>query len=356
MLQSTDLSNQFAYLPTRSTTAALISLFSHITTLLSTNDHVHVISFDYSKAFDTVSHASVASVLTGTSLPHSIYNWVINYLADRSQYTNFLNKHSVSQPINTGVVQGSVLGPVLFNSVSSTLKPVSPINRYFKYADDGYLVVPGNNSNSIQAELQHHSAWAASHNLKLNTSKTCEIVFSKRGKSKPPPNMDIERTSTLKILGVHVDENLSFQTHINSTISSCSSSFYALRTLKQFGLNQAQLQTVFQSKIISKLLHGSLAWWGFLNKSSINQLESFLRRATKYKYYPENGPSISDLVSKHELNLFKTITSDHSHCLYPLLPKPKDITPYSLRARGHNFTLPTKNDKLFISRCIYKYR
>lgn len=218
------------------------------------------------------------------------------------------------------------------------------------------MVVPGSNSDSIQSELQHHSQWAASHNLKLNASKTCEIVFSKKRKPKPPPNAGIQRVTTLKILGVEVDDNLTFNYHINNTISCCSSSFYALRTLKQFGLNQKELQTVFQTKVVAKLLYGSLAWWGYITKGTADRLEAFLRRAVKYKYYPAEGaPTITQMVSNQELNLFKTITQNTAHCLHPLLPLPKKTTTYTLRPRGHNFALPNKNDKLFISRCLYKY-
>ena len=356
LLQSIDLTNQFAYLPTRSTTAALISLLTHITNLLETNSHVYVITFDYSKAFDTLSHWSVATVLAQTPLPYNCYNWVLDYLFNRSQYTLFSNKKSAEMPINTGVIQGSVLGPVLFNAVSSTLKPASPLNKYFKYADDGYLVVPGSNRGSIQNELTHHSQWAASHNLKLNPDKTCEIVFSKKNTTKPPLNLGVERVSTLRILGVTVDENLNFKQHIENSISSCSSTFFALRTLKQFGAKEQELQLVFRAKIVSKLLYGSLAWWGFITKALINRLETFLRRAIKYKYYPsESSPTIAEIVDKQEKHLFKAITQNKSHCLHHLLPELKEIT-YSLRPRGHYFSLPTKNDKLFISRCLYKYR
>ena len=74
--QPLTLADQFAYLPTSSTTAALITLLSNITELLLTNSHVYVIIFDYSKAFDTLSHSSVSSKLLKLSIPDCIYNWI----------------------------------------------------------------------------------------------------------------------------------------------------------------------------------------------------------------------------------------------------------------------------------------
>jgi hypothetical protein len=156
-----DISNQFAYRPTGSTCAALISMFLHITELLKTNIHVYVVTFDYSKAFDTLKHSSLASKLSEIDIPDCIYNWIIDYLTDRKHATLLHNKISKCASINASIVQGSVLGPILFNVNSCDLKPLSILNKYFKYADDAYLVIPESNVSSIQLELDHHAAWLA---------------------------------------------------------------------------------------------------------------------------------------------------------------------------------------------------
>ena len=94
MLTSLNLSNQYAYLPTRSTTAALFMILSKITSLLETNDFVYVITFDYLKAFDTISHSSVAFILARLPIPYNLYNWIVDYLTCRTQKTLF--KQSVT--------------------------------------------------------------------------------------------------------------------------------------------------------------------------------------------------------------------------------------------------------------------
>src|SRR3989442_12300589 len=86
--------------------------------------------------------------------------------------------HSAS--IKAEFIQVSFLGQTLFNITAFTLTPFFSINKYFKYADDGYLVIPASNATSIPSELQHHAAWASQRNLKLNISKTAEIVFVRR--------------------------------------------------------------------------------------------------------------------------------------------------------------------------------
>ena len=67
--------------------------------------------------------------------------------------TKFLNRTSSALYINSSVVQGSVLGPSSFIINASSLKPVHPLNKMIKFADDTYLVIPSLNSNSLQLEL-----------------------------------------------------------------------------------------------------------------------------------------------------------------------------------------------------------
>jgi hypothetical protein len=212
----------------------------------------------------------------------------VDYLTDRTHHTILNSELSGKAHISAGVIQGSVLGPTLFNVTSSTLTPLSSLNSYFKYADDGYLVVPGSNAASIPQELLHHSQWTSKHNLKLNLSKTSEIIFtSKRSKvSTHPPTPGVVRVSSLKILGVLFDDKLSFQFHVTETIKSFSQALFALRTLRHHGLSNDSLYLTFSAKILSKVTYGSPAWWGFIAESSKAQLEAYLRKAKKVQLLP----------------------------------------------------------------------
>jgi len=68
------LSDQFAFCPTGSTTAALIQMLHTITSLLSTNQYVIVIALDFSKAFDTVRHHTLLEKVAQLDIPDNIYN------------------------------------------------------------------------------------------------------------------------------------------------------------------------------------------------------------------------------------------------------------------------------------------
>ena len=74
MPQPMSLHDQYAFRPTGSTTAALISIIHHASDLLKSNEHVVIISMDYSKAFDSIKHSAITNLLATLDLPDFIYN------------------------------------------------------------------------------------------------------------------------------------------------------------------------------------------------------------------------------------------------------------------------------------------
>ena len=245
-----------------------------------------------------------------------------------------------------------MLGPILFNINSADLLPLFPTNHYFKYADDAYLIIPSTNTHTITAELAHHASWAATCNLKLNPTKTTEMVVTRKG-IKPPPSLpSISRVDSMKILGVHVDKYLKFNEHVSTTITSCSQSLFALRTIKNHGLPLPSVQAVFRATLISKLLYASPAWWGFTSTGIRDMIEGFLRRSRKLQYCDQSSPDAAALVSRADTILFKSVTCNPAHILHQLLPPTRNLS-YNLRTRSHNFHLPRKDDRNFINRMLF---
>ena len=152
--------------------------------MLLHHPYVHLISLDFSKAFDTVRHSTLISKLADFPLPNFIHNWVVAYLADRQHCTKFDHVISNVATINASIVQGSGLGPINYVINASDLHPINISNRIVKYADDTYLLVPSNNSASIPQELTHISEWALTNNLKLNPNKSSEMMFENHVKPK----------------------------------------------------------------------------------------------------------------------------------------------------------------------------
>lgn len=354
------LKDQFAFRPTGSTTAAVISFLNCITNHLETQPFVRVIALDFSKAFDSLRHATLLANLSGIGLPDNIYNWIVHFLTDRKHCTRFNDVLSDVAPITASVIQGSVIGPAAFIIAASTLRPVHPRNTILKYADDTYLIVPADCVDTCDEELDNIENWSEKNNLKLNRSKSAEIVFSKKSSSSlslPPPLLNIPRVSSLKILGVTLNSKLSVQPHVDATLTSCSQSQHALRVLRAHSLSDEPTYRVFNSTILSKLTYCSPAWRGFLLAEDTKRLEAFLRKAKKFNYCSPSAQPLSITLDHQDDKFFHSIITNPSHILFSLLP-PKTSHKYNLRQRSHPFSLPPKRSALaacnFFIRMLYR--
>jgi hypothetical protein len=352
---SITLSDQFAFRPTGSTTAALITLLHQITELLRDNDYVSIISMDYSKAFDTVRHSTLMDKIAQLNIPDNIYNWIAEYFYERKHVTRFDGVVTPSCSISASVVQGSALGPAAFIITASDLHPVNGQNKLVKYADDMYLLVGSGSYDTVQEELVHVASWAADNNLGLNPNKLSEMVVTRRGTkaSQRPITSGIQRVDSLKILGVYLQPDLNMATHISEVLGSCASSLYALRVLRNHGLPPAALHEVARASTLARLMYAAPAWWGYTNAGERDRLEGFIRKTKRYGYLPPSAPTAEEMCGRADDNLFRAVKTDRNHVLHALLPPPRSHE-HSLRPRSHNFMLPDKDNKNFLTRMLYK--
>ena len=139
---------------------------------------------------------------------------------------------------------------------------------------------------------------------------------------------------------------------MNSTVSKCSQALFALRMMRQHGMSSQSIQTIFRSTLVSKLQYACQSWWGFLTKGSINTVDGFLRRSKKLGYCRAEIPDVTHLFVAADATLFKRVTCNPEHVLYPLLP-PKRHSTYNLRKRARNFSLTHKDNRNFINRMLF---
>jgi len=77
---------------------------------------------------------------------------------------------------------------------------------------------------------------------------------------------DIERVTTMKVLGVTITNTLSASDHICEVIKSCAQTQYSLRILRTHGLSDSGLYTIYRLVAVAKITFVSTAWSGFANK------------------------------------------------------------------------------------------
>src|SRR6218665_1565536 len=122
-----------------------------------------------------------------------------------------------------------------------------------------------------------------------------------------PPIAGGTRSSTMNILGITIDERLSVSDLVDTTLRSCSSSVYALRTLRARGIPQKTLHQITAATTIGRLMYGSPAWWGYSSERDLNRLDSFIRRAKRIGFLPDDAPSFREMAAQADSGPFKNI-------------------------------------------------
>ena len=350
--------DQYAFKEGCNTTLALLRCQNFwLKALDGKADYVRILSFDFSKAFDTVPHQLLCEKLKSTDLNPYVINWIISFLNNRQQRVVIDGIATSFLPINRGVPQGTVLGPVLFSLMVNDIKAVNPrSNLLIKYADDITICAPViSNSDTALAEVTNIKDWAGSNRMTLNLSKTWEMtIHGNTRKEKPPLLHEIERRDWLKLLGVTFQEKpTDWDLHLDHLLSKTSSRLYIIRVCRGYGYHKDQLHALFQALIMSVFLYGIEVWGAAYQRKHLDRIDTFLKRSFKFGYTSEQI-YISDVIKKRDGQLFEKVCSDDKHILNDLLPPKRSR---DLRKRNHQFVLPRVNTErykqYFINRCLF---
>lgn len=286
--------HQHGFVSGRSTVSNLVLITQFIAEHLDCNTQVDVIYTDFTKAFDRIDHALLLLKLDQFGFSDSLLRLLGSYLLGRRQFVEIRGVRSSPVEVTSGVPQGSIMGPVLFNIFIDGLVKVV-IGHSLLYADDMKIFLPIKSledSVTLQNDLDRISEWCYRNGLLLNATKCSVMSFTR---SKTPLLYDyrisgtpLPRSATCKDLGVTFDPGLTFIDHtLNLEAQAYKSLGFIYRTSKDFS-NADTLVTLFRSLVLSRLEYASIVWSPSYTKY-IDVLENILRKFLKLLAFKLDG-------------------------------------------------------------------
>ena len=352
--------SQHGFISKRSCATCQADFLNHITSLRDKGYSAAVLYFDFSKAFDTVSHSRLLHKLEKLGIRNPLLKWISSFLTGRSQMVNIGSIKSDPFPIISGVVQGSVLGPLLFliyiNDITEGIINGSP----YLYADDLKIVYKLDKStipqslSRIQKDLDRLEDWCESWAMKLNADK-CGVMYIGNVEIKTPLILNKSHFNiirSVKDLGIIYNNRLSVSEQVSSVTAKANRSAGFIG--RNFTMTETKL-TLFKMFVRPKIEYCSFAF-SHANKADIVKLESVQRTFTRRLYksidkihYLERCKALNiDPIAlrrvKHNLTfLYKLI---HTKSQINVDLKARMNTQYFLRNCAHKLQVPSHNTSL----------
>jgi retron-type reverse transcriptase len=302
--------HQYGFLKNKSTEHTLLHIVNHISESLNAGNYTIGVFLDLKKAFDVVNHDILLAKLPKYGIADTALDWFRSYLSGRSQIVDINNNLSQSRSVDMSVIQGSLLGPTLFLIFINDFPNCTSLQTYL-FADDTSALKSGPNLNdlfsSVNDELCKIAAWYRANKMSANASKTKYIIFHNKGKPANTNGLDLyfndnephdilnptnihtlerihnnnpnSQSRSYKLLGIHLDENLSLNHHFSILSSKLSRALFFLRRAKNL-LPPNALHTLYYS-----LFHCHLSYCpnilGTSSNSNISKIARLQRKAIR---------------------------------------------------------------------------
>ena len=299
---------------------------------------------DLSKAFDCLNHELLIAKLEAYGFDLSSLAYIYSYLSGRKQRTKVNNSYSSWSSIKSGVPQGSILGPLLFNIYLNDIFYFVSNCDITNYADD---TTPYSASKSMDALLHSLETdtntlikWFDDNYFQMNANK-CHLLISKHSKDIciNVQNEIIECSNSVKLLGITIDNKLNFDEHLNKLCKKASQKIHALARISNVMSND-KLRIIMKAFIESQFGYCPLIWM-FCSRTLNNRINKLHERALRL-VYKDNNLTFDELLRKdnsftiHQRNLQKLATEMYKvkNNLSPTIMKlifPDRLVPFNLR-------------------------
>ncbi len=281
-------SNMCAYRKGYSCDTVLLSLMEQIKRDLDNKHYVSIILMDLSKAFDCMSHSLLLAKLRNYGFMQNACSFIASYLINRYQRVKICDKKSSWKKITRGVPQGSGLGPLLFNIFINDLFFFIKECTLYNYADDNTLSASNVNKATMLKSVCNDSKraiqWFENNGMKVNPDKFQFMIMSpvkekEESLVKLSNECILRPTNCVKLLGVHIDQQLTMNKHIIVICNKAAQQINALYRVAKYIPCKDRL-LIYNSFVASNFRYCNIVWH-FSNKKNIIKLERVNKRALR---------------------------------------------------------------------------
>ena len=201
------------------------------------------------------------------------------------------NVYSPFQDIASGVPQGSVLGPILFNFYINDIFFFIKQATMYSYADDNTLAYFSRSLPDLVKVLEKEAgnalSWLKQNEMIANPDKFHALFVKKDQTNTLGINVDfqghtIKSEENVKLLGVTLDYKLNFDPHISNLCKKAASQLNVLKRLRSF-IGFAEREVLVQSFVYSNFNYCPLVWY-FSSSKSLQKIEKIQERALRFLY------------------------------------------------------------------------
>ena len=278
---------QFGFRKGRSCVTNLLSFYTRVRDVLHERDGwVDAVYLDIKKAFDRVPHMRLLWKLEHEGgLKGKTLEWMRDYLHDRQMKTVIRDVDSSWCKVTSGVPQGSVLSPIMFQVYINDMN--EGLNSYINlFADDAKIlkvVRSVDDCMELQRDIDKIYEWSLRWKLEFNAKK-CHVMEMGKGKRRPVWDYKMGQDTIMKSnkekdLGVVVQDTLSPERHINGIFGSAYGVLMDVRVAFSY-IDKNMMKKIMTTMIRPRLEYAAVVWSPYMKKD-IRKLERVQRAATK---------------------------------------------------------------------------
>ena len=297
--------HQHGFRKHRSTLTQLLHHFDSILEILEQNENADIIYLDLSKAFDKVNHRILLHKLEHMKITGKINAWIKSFLTNRIQHVVINGHKSDPATVVSGVPQGTVLGPALFIIYMDNITDYIKSTIIKMFADDSKLISSIKNladREKLITDLKALIKWTEENSMEFNDDKFQLLQIGQDSLLKLPykfNNLNIQKSSHVRDLGVYMSESLSFTYHITEmTINATNFASWLLRTFRT--RKKDPMLLFLKTYLIPRLEYCSPVW----NPHKITEIEQIEAVQRSFTSKIENMENLNYWERLQHLKLF----------------------------------------------------